>query len=1350
MMNGRWMMNRIGFVNFWLYDEEEFIFEDGKLLLRGQNGSGKSITTQSFIPFILDGDRTPSRLDPFGSSDRRMEYYFLGETGKEESTGYLYLEFRKKETGEYRTIGIGQRARKGKPMDFWGFVILDGRRIGGDIWLYREVGSSKIPLEKGELRKALGEDVPFTDVPREYKEMVNKYLFGFGRAEQYEQFIRLLVKVRAPKLSKEFKPSKVYEILNDSLQTLTDEDLRPMVDAMEKMDSIQGNLDQLNRALTDVTAIRKEYMRYNRYMLGKKGQAYLAAKKAAMQAQAQIDKHTIELDSLTREQKEKQEAEKDLRDCDRLVAAELESLTDTDLEEMDAKLDKARRDEKEELLRKERIEERIRKGRESIWECDRKLRGLKGEREVCRDDMAKETEELKSGQETLRWDGHSGVLELPETRDIQRADDLMEELQKYRKAVATGKERVEKYGRNRRQLDEVSEEAEGRKREWEEKKAALERAKRETELVREGCIRDLYTTNSQNEEWKLSEVLLAQTERVLQDYQSAADGRKISQTLQKAYQEHKELLSANLWEKGKELEEQNRVLKELEMQRSEVQMQEELEPERREAVIASRRSLEEAGITAVPFFRTVEFAEGLEPEECARIESQLTDMGLLDALVVTEEGFWQIRENFPEFVDCVIQPREKGTSGFPGLRVNETLDRGIREAVVNILSRISETSRGEGLYVRMERNGNYEQGILFGRAERKEEAEYVGVLARAQKKERRLRQLSEEIWQVQAVLQELGSQKEHLEHRVKTLETEYGKSFGTEGLDTALDAEGKLCLACDQEEKNYHAIEKRLDASRQQERQSYQEMLSVCRAFPYGRTAEEYEAALDAADAYQQSLRSLYKLLLRFEKTENDIRTQEELIDREEINIDEADLDRRDAVGKLAELQLKIGQYEEYLNRPEVKEKAQRREALKKEREEIGNRLSEIGKRLAVIENQLDRIQGEEEELREDFVRKASRENLCQRYFEEELDLGLVLEKEAGNLEGYAKESLQRMRDGDEGRDVSTMATGLYQTYSAHNGSLVSYGTSIEECFEEAENGSEALRKRLRIFSVWNGKKLYLEEFYQMLKTTIEETSLLIQQKDRELFEDILSKTISQQLTDRIAESRKWVQDMSALMKLETSMGLYFSLDWKPRTAENDQELDIKELEKILLRDASLLGNDDIERVAAHFRSKIETQKQRAEEAGESINYMDLVRDALDYRRWFEFQMSYYRNLEGKKNLTNSAFNRFSGGEKAMAMYVPLFAAVNAQYQKAENRDHPRIIALDEAFAGVDDKNISSMFKLVEDMDFDYIMNSQALWGCFDTVPALRISELLRPLNSQVITVIHYTWNGRERVLDEQ
>ena len=102
-----------------------------------------------------------------------------------------------------------------------------------------------------------------------------------------------------------------------------------------------------------------------------------------------------------------------------------------------------------------------------------------------------------------------------------------------------------------------------------------------------------------------------------------------------------------------------------------------------------------------------------------------------------------------------------------------------------------------------------------------------------------------------------------------------------------------------------------------------------------------------------------------------------------------------------------------------------------------------------------------------------------------------------------------------------------------------------------------------------------------------------------------------------------------------------------------------------------------------------------------------------------------------------------------MAMYVPLFSAVNAQYRKSEKKDHPRIIALDEAFAGVDEINIGSMFELVEKLDFDYIMNSQALWGCYSTVKALRIIELIRPANAPFVTVIYYTWNGKERILED-
>jgi hypothetical protein len=349
------------------------------------------------------------------------------------------------------------------------------------------------------------------------------------------------------------------------------------------------------------------------------------------------------------------------------------------------------------------------------------------------------------------------------------------------------------------------------------------------------------------------------------------------------------------------------------------------------------------------------------------------------------------------------------------------------------------------------------------------------------------------------------------------------------------------------------------------------------------------------------------------------------------------------------------------------------------------------------------------------------------------------------------------LRDSDKAREAGDLFNALFQVYQRHNGSLISYGTALEPCFENSNEPLQegiqlqALRSRVQIVSVWNGKKVYLEEFYQILKQAIEETELLIQQKDRELFEDILSQTISRQLTDRIAESRKWVKDMSLLMKnMDTSMGLCFSLDWKPKAADSDAEIDTLELEQILLRDQALLTVEDISRVASHFRSKIRTEKMKQEEHGGIVNYMDMVREALDYRNWFEFQMYYRRGDEQRRPLTNAAFNRFSGGEKAMAMYVPLFAAVNAQYQKASHEDHPRIIALDEAFAGVDDKNISSMFELVHILDFDYIMNSQALWGCYENVPGLRIAELLRPLNSSIVTVIRYTWNGHERILDEQ
>ena len=95
-------------------------------------------------------------------------------------------------------------------------------------------------------------------------------------------------------------------------------------------------------------------------------------------------------------------------------------------------------------------------------------------------------------------------------------------------------------------------------------------------------------------------------------------------------------------------------------------------------------------------------------------------------------------------------------------------------------------------------------------------------------------------------------------------------------------------------------------------------------------------------------------------------------------------------------------------------------------------------------------------------------------------------------------------------------------------------------------------------------------------------------------------------------------------------------------------------------------------------------------------------------------------------------------------MYVPLFSAVAAKFESARF-DAPHLIALDEAFAGVDENNIDNLFALITKFDFDYIMNSQVLWGDYPSCPSLAIYELFRPNNAPFVTKIAYKWNGHER-----
>jgi hypothetical protein len=77
MTSVRFAPSRAGIVNLWDYRDEEFLFVNGWLVLRGPNGSGKTKALEVLFPFVLDGRIEPRRLNPFASEERTMKSNLL-------------------------------------------------------------------------------------------------------------------------------------------------------------------------------------------------------------------------------------------------------------------------------------------------------------------------------------------------------------------------------------------------------------------------------------------------------------------------------------------------------------------------------------------------------------------------------------------------------------------------------------------------------------------------------------------------------------------------------------------------------------------------------------------------------------------------------------------------------------------------------------------------------------------------------------------------------------------------------------------------------------------------------------------------------------------------------------------------------------------------------------------------------------------------------------------------------------------------------------------------------------------------------------------------------------------------
>lgn len=237
--------------------------------------------------------------------------------------------------------------------------------------------------------------------------------------------------------------------------------------------------------------------------------------------------------------------------------------------------------------------------------------------------------------------------------------------------------------------------------------------------------------------------------------------------------------------------------------------------------------------------------------------------------------------------------------------------------------------------------------------------------------------------------------------------------------------------------------------------------------------------------------------------------------------------------------QLALTDYEEIKDRLDYC--MQRLVLLPGERESCVGRQNRLEKDADVLQ---EKIQENEKKKAELLERK---EKYC-RVFELEYRLGYVEQtfQETEDMGTLAKAVCSRFAGSFGNKKQSDVFGSLQEAYHQNRGYLLDYQITLSSLFGELDEESSFLDmsvKRIDISAKYRGTAVKFKELLEKLCEDAEALAKILNERDRELFEDILANTISKKIRAKIQASRRWVEKMNALMEsMQTSSGLKLSL----------------------------------------------------------------------------------------------------------------------------------------------------------------------------------------------------------------
>ncbi|MFD1310521.1 TIGR02680 family protein [Streptomyces kaempferi] len=1352
--HSRWQPHRAGILNVWRYYDETFTFHQGRLLLRGQNGSGKSKALELLLPFLFDANLRPNRLSTFGGSERTMHWNLLGAgaSGKTR-VGYVWMEFRRVgDDGAEQWFGCGARLHASvHTSTAHADYFTTGSRIAHPDGVPL-VNEAEQPLTKAALAdvlRGLGEVHPSAT---DYRTAVRHALFA-GMAEQrYESLVSALLQLRQPKLSERLDPSLLSTLLSRALPPLGEGEVTELAEGFERLDRQRDHLDRLDAEVTAAETVASRQRAYARRVLRAGAAGLISA--------------TTDMDNLTRAAREsareldeavaERESTQSLRDEGELRAHALdetvEGLRESDAYQKGEELDRLRRDTAD-LVTASKERSASAQSAEAGAEKDRKLAdetaghartfdehardaadeahraaraaGMESVHQEMRtileaEPVASLTRGQGNGTSGRRPDG-SGVVARTVGEDAaRRARRLLRgAVTARREQVTHMTEAIEEHDRAvrdrgaaeglldeaRTRLGEAIVHRDGTARAWEDA-VAVQAERLLTWVV--GC----------------AELRIADPDELVARAAVEAEVRALADAAARPLDREITAARAGVRAAREKLGEERGKLDE-EVRRLSGEM--DLPP-----LAPPTRTTVRTMAAGAPLWRLVAFREGVPVGVQAAVEAALEASGLLDAWVSPSDGI--TLPGHDTRVEAALSATAPGTSLLDVLRPEEDIPVPA-DAVARILAGVAYgTTLPSGHPAAVSADGAWRLAPATGTWSKAEPA-FIGALARQRTRRRRIAELTGHIEQTDTALSALDDQLHELDIRAARLEVDRAARPDHRELDIRRRdwdrAEDKVAARDEVVRDAMTHLGRRetgvADALRTLSRQAAEHGLPTDRD-RLRTISDDVERFRDRADSWVDARLTAATAAERARQTAVQADRSRRIADERAGDAATAEAKAVGMTARLEAVEATVGE--------DYRQIVARVAEARAERERCRDHVQRANRLLVDLQGRIGELRArssQDVERRERAV--AARDGAAHRFRHLCLvglaqDAEISPELDAGD---GTKATLEAARA------IAAQWPGL--PHAPRN--LGDAATRLSEAVHEAR-GHLGIRADLELESdddvqlftaTLDGVRVGAAALLTTLTQERDRSRGDISTGERRLFDQILTGDIRRHLAARIRRAGELVTHMNGhLERVRTASKVAVQLVWDVRPDLPDSTRTARQL---LLKDPGRVTESDREALHAFFRARIEEAKG----SDTASSWEEHLSEVLDYTAWHSFTVRLDRaDGNGWQPLTKRLHGALSGGEKAIALHLPLFAAVAAHYEDVPLA--PRPILLDEVFVGVDTVNRGQVFALLTALDLDLVITSDHEWGTYREVPGIAVHQLLTDGDDDAVTSARFVWNG--------